>query len=287
MKSGVYEIVNKVENKRYIGSTERDLRERHMSHFSILRRGKHHSYKLQRDWNKFGEEVFEFNVLHYIPSEYAKRLEQWYLDHHPGEYNISRSTEGRANFKLSKEECDGIIDDYLSEKYIQDELSEKYNCSTYTISRVISGRSYLKYKPDINKIEKCKKLAANRKRGDDFRKVSLEELGKIRYLAEIGMIPLIHIGNELGLYKNAVRNYKAKDFMGVAPVEDLDLLEKLKRKHNYTAIVKYDSSGREVGRFETFKQAGKSISMSLTTIEDYVKGKRNDPNGFIWKRIKI
>jgi group I intron endonuclease len=285
-ESGVYKIVNTIDGRYYIGSTERDFREREMSHWNCLRRGKHHNYKLQIDWNKLGESVFKFEIVERVSPNKAKKREQWYLDNKTGDYNLSKLSEGRITYRLSKDQCIEMLDDYAVGNFKLKELAERYDTTEYTINNIVSGRSYLKYNLDPVKIAKSKDIARNRKKGDEFRNVSFEQLGKIRFLAEKG-IPLIHIGNELGLYKNAIRNYKAKNFLGVSPIEDLDTLNRIRSKQNYTVIVKYDNIGEEVGRFETAKEAGKSVGKSLTTILDYVNGERKDPKGFIWKKIKL
>lgn len=55
--SGVYGILNTKNGKIYIGSSVR-VKARWRSHIGFLRKGKHHSIKLQRAWNKYGEDVF-------------------------------------------------------------------------------------------------------------------------------------------------------------------------------------------------------------------------------------
>jgi group I intron endonuclease len=58
----VYRILNKINNKVYIGSTNNYLVRKH-EHFNSLRLGKHHNTKLQSDYNKFGRDQFVFDVL--------------------------------------------------------------------------------------------------------------------------------------------------------------------------------------------------------------------------------
>lgn len=58
----IYEIVNKVNGKRYIGSTI-NYKARWHTHRSALRNGKHHSFILQRAWDKHGADSFEFKLL--------------------------------------------------------------------------------------------------------------------------------------------------------------------------------------------------------------------------------
>ena len=60
--SGVYEIVNQRNGKRYIGSAQR-FGPRWAQHLRRLRKGNHHSWKLQKDFNGFGEAAFRFTPL--------------------------------------------------------------------------------------------------------------------------------------------------------------------------------------------------------------------------------
>ena len=62
----IYAIRNTKNGRAYIGSTV-DYRERFWAHRSYLRSGGHHSFILQRAWDKHGEAAFEFKVLFVCP----------------------------------------------------------------------------------------------------------------------------------------------------------------------------------------------------------------------------
>jgi len=53
----LYIITNKVNGKKYIGKTN-DINRRITRHFIDLKRGNHHSHKLQRAFNKYGKDNF-------------------------------------------------------------------------------------------------------------------------------------------------------------------------------------------------------------------------------------
>jgi len=77
---GIYVICNRLNNKIYLGSSI-DLRRRLLEHLRQLRKGEHHSPKLQRAWFKYGEHSFELRVVELVknPAEILSR-EQWWLD---------------------------------------------------------------------------------------------------------------------------------------------------------------------------------------------------------------
>lgn len=80
-KSGIYKITNTTNGRIYIGSAK-EFKERYKSHLYSLRKGTHHNKYLQADFNKCGEEVFEFHVVEVVEGEQSIRLsiEQTYID---------------------------------------------------------------------------------------------------------------------------------------------------------------------------------------------------------------
>lgn len=84
---GIYEIVNLVNGKRYIGSAVRlDLRWR--QHRALLNRGKHHSRHLQSAWAQHGADAFQFVVVENCDAESLILREQSAIDRLCPEYNI-------------------------------------------------------------------------------------------------------------------------------------------------------------------------------------------------------
>jgi hypothetical protein len=64
----VYQIVNSVNNKIYIGETTRG-EIRWNEHKQQLRGNRHPNPKLQADFNKFGEEVFKWSIIEEYPKD--------------------------------------------------------------------------------------------------------------------------------------------------------------------------------------------------------------------------
>jgi group I intron endonuclease len=81
----IYVIRNVVDQKFYVGSTS-NMRERFRTHRAKLRRGVHHCHHLQAAWNKYGEDVFRFEVVERLPEDATYGQLQaaedvWLLEH--------------------------------------------------------------------------------------------------------------------------------------------------------------------------------------------------------------
>lgn len=97
--SGIYEILNTVTDKRYVGSAQNFLK-RWREHLKGLKSGKHHSKHLQSSWDKHGSEAFVFQAVLYCDPAELIEYEQLCIDEMNSAYNICRvagSTKGRVH----------------------------------------------------------------------------------------------------------------------------------------------------------------------------------------------
>jgi len=103
-QSGIYEILNTLNGKRYIGSAA-CFRRRFNLHTCQLRRNEHHNTHLQAAWNKYGEEAFKFNILLVCARDRGTLhlYEQQAFDVLQPEYNIAPIAGSLLGFKRSAE----------------------------------------------------------------------------------------------------------------------------------------------------------------------------------------
>ena len=88
-KTGVYKIQSTIKSKRsYIGSSI-DINRRKQDHLKNLRKNIHHSLKLQRHYNKYGESDLQFSILLGCEKEDLIKIEQYFIDSYKPYFNCS------------------------------------------------------------------------------------------------------------------------------------------------------------------------------------------------------
>lgn len=98
----IYQILNKVNGKFYIGSSY-DYKRRKQAHLWQLRNNQHKCPHLQHSWNKHGENSFEFVILEELTRrEELIPREQYYLDKLKPQYNILQIAGSSVGHKFRK-----------------------------------------------------------------------------------------------------------------------------------------------------------------------------------------
>lgn len=108
MKTGVYKISSEANGKVYIGSSV-NITRRLRWHKAALNRGGHHSYHLQRAWDKYGPDAFKFEELILCRrcdlAEYEQAAIDGYNSHDRASgYNVSPSAYSTAGFEFTEEQ---------------------------------------------------------------------------------------------------------------------------------------------------------------------------------------
>lgn len=104
MLSGIYKIKNVINNKSYIGSSI-NINNRIKQHKESLLKGKHHSIKLQRSYDKYGVNNFKFEIIEEVPNENLIDREQHYINLFDS-YNNGYNSVGYAGSNLGMKHGD-------------------------------------------------------------------------------------------------------------------------------------------------------------------------------------
>lgn len=78
MESGIYKIHNKVNDKMYIGQAI-NVKKRLKNHLMELRNNNHNNMILQRDFNEYKEENFQFEKIYDCEEEFLNPMEQYFI----------------------------------------------------------------------------------------------------------------------------------------------------------------------------------------------------------------
>ena len=90
---GIYMIKNKVSNESYIGQAV-DIYSRWKRHINELHNQCHYNKHLQRSWNKYGENSFEFSIVEVCSETELNAKEIYWIAENNSFYNGYNQTKG-------------------------------------------------------------------------------------------------------------------------------------------------------------------------------------------------
>lgn len=165
--SGIYEIRNRVNGKRYVGSAV-NFDRRWRQHRCELGKGRHNPI-LQSAWKKYGAANFEFRVIELVPDKTLLiEREQHHIDSLKPEYNcapIAGSRLGATMSDVSRSRVGAASKRVWSDPEHRQKMSEAHKGQKPTpqqlakISAALRGR---KLKPDHAAVVAANNAARNR-----------------------------------------------------------------------------------------------------------------------------
>lgn len=186
--SGIYKITNTINGHCYIGSSV-NIRSRWRGHISDLSKNKHHSIYLQRAWNKYGANCFEFSVIEECEKSLLIQREQFHINKFCPEYNILQFAGSPLGVKHSEEtkrkNAEAHIGNQYAVEYMRsEEAREKF--SKIHKGKIVSEET--RYKQSLAKIGRIlssstkEKMKASASKGEEKHnsKLTWEQVNEIR-----------------------------------------------------------------------------------------------------------
>lgn len=261
MKSCIYAIINKKNNKLYIGSTV-DYKIRLKVHINKLIKNEHHSILLQRAFNKYGIKMFKFKILEFVENDKLLEKEQYYLDFYESYnkrkgYNICNIAGRRVLISLNdaKEIKMLLIENYNKFNNIMDlymHIFLKYKYPESNIRVISEGRHYYSsfLNGGLNNWITRKNGAISFNRCKEVKKMLIEGFTK-RYIEKelnisTSVIQKIRTGKhvyskELGKYSDWVPSIKKElTLEDCFKVKELILLNKSRKEISKIMSITYD-----------------------------------------------
>lgn len=103
----IYKIINKINNKIYIGKTQFSIEERERGHLTKLRNNKHYNSHLQSSFNKYGEHVFKILLIEECNINILDEREKYWINFYKSYidkfgYNLQLGGEGGTPNDITK-----------------------------------------------------------------------------------------------------------------------------------------------------------------------------------------
>lgn len=162
MSCGIYQILNTVTEKCYVGSSV-DIKDRWDHHRMDLIGNRHANGRLQNAWNKYGPEVWTWNILQECEKEKLDLLEAFWI----GSLNSNKNGYNIAVLLLE----DGKVLRKHSPETIA-KMKKSHNISKEGLRRMSEANKGKTILPE--NIEKIRQANLGRRMGDDHRRIISE-----------------------------------------------------------------------------------------------------------------
>lgn len=253
----IYGIQNSVTKKWYIGSCL-DMKDRFQRHRYYLRHNMHHSEKLQRSYNMYGEDSFDVSILHFL-------------------------TDGEDRFKIEQE----FIEKYNSVKGGYNMLEKCIYVENFTLSEEAKS-NFMKY---IETLEKSV-ISINRKTGEiDGTFKSVTEAAKYYHtsssnISRVCKGSLNYIKDHVFLYTSdfdETKDYRVEHHCSGKP-KPVQQREKMRHNRKCSPIYKYDMDGKLITQYYSISDAARQNGFSVDWIRQRINRKK-EVEGYIYSKI--
>lgn len=286
---GIYSIRNKINGKKYIGSSV-DIYRRWGVHLRNLVRHRHPNEHLQRAWDQYGKNNFEFVIEEICDPDVRFVKEQEWCDNYQTYnrdkgYNIAKIIPfGATGFTIedikddksvmSYEQFNQIIDLFVNTDIPLTEVAKEVEIDLLTIHNIYYRISYKTLTKDY--------VFKKRKRYDGS-KLTLEQVKEIIIKLQ-NKEPVSRIAKEYNVSNSAIAGIKYhrtwKEYTEGIEFENSDECRITKG-----GLIQYDLNGNIINRYNNAKEAERITGIKSSAIGATCLGRPRHltAGGFVWR----
>lgn len=287
MTCGIYQIVNNINGKGYVGQSK-NIERRWIAHKESKK-----DYPLYKAFKKYGIENFTFKIIEECNSNELNEKEKYYIQKENSEYNQTEGGDYQAvPQKLENEAWKEIQNILIQDKegtVSHKELAKKYNVHKDTIRDINVGRiwydSNLSYPLHYSKFD-----PNNPKKGQDLicPVCGKTKSKKAKVCRDCYNKPFI----EKSIEKEKEKQRRIEEIKKKKSLIDQKQQEKDRLKYQ-----QIDKNGKVINTFKSIADAARYLvdnnlasSKSESGIRSHIsavtKGKRKTAYGFYWKYLE-
>lgn len=288
--TGIYKITNLVDNKFYIGSSKKDIKQRWNRHKWELKNNRHGNKKLQNAYNKYGLGSFKFEILEIVNDiDLIPEIEKKYiikygaLERDIG-YNLSENTVGVC-LSGNKHPAFG--------KIRSDEFKQK-------ISNATKGNKHPLYGTHVSETtkEKMRATIGDKMSGSNNpNAVSIVQLTCTGNLIKIwdcittASINLKLDNPTLNSHLNNKKNIRSvggyvwlyyHEYIKYSKKEIIRLCVKKSHNKHFKIVVQLSKNLEFINKYNSINEASITENISESGIQACCKGRYKTSGGYIW-----
>jgi len=182
-KIGIYKIENKNNGKLYVGSSN-NIKHRLYQHKRLLKKGEHHSVKLQNAYNKYSGNNFIFDIIEILDDEslLIEREQYWIdtLNSYDNGYNSRPIADSPLGIKCS-EETKKKISEFHKKRIRKPHTEEtKRKLSEHFKGKTGPNKGKKMSEETKKKISESKKGKSSNRKGSKHTEETKKKLSQIR-----------------------------------------------------------------------------------------------------------
>jgi group I intron endonuclease len=260
---GIYKILNTKNNKVYIGQTK-DYDKRIREHIRYLKNNTHQNKYLQRTYNKYGVDIFEFSLIEECSEKELTIREQYWIDFYGG-------VSDPKNYNLREAGSEGTFSEEVLHKIRTARLGKphseesKKKMSKAHMGKILSEKTKRLISKNNTRPHLGKSLSSETKK-----KIGDANRGKKRTEAQREAIRL----SKLGKPRKPHSEESKKKISDTLKKNTYDRPQ-AKKVDKYTLDGKYISTYNSIGEAQRIT--------NIYNISAACRGQYKSAGGFIWK----